>query len=242
VLNGEKWFASASDIAGVILLLAKAQPGDRLTIFLVDPKSRGLELKHLPRTMGNGVYEHPQMVLRNVVVPRDAVLGEVGAGMELTREWFVEERFLIAARCVGGSERALLLATEWAKERIAFGRRLIEHQLVQATLADCAVEVASNRVLLYHVALEAEAGLDLKLCHAKAAMVKLSASDAACRVVDKCQQLFGGRGYLRDYPVERLYRALRVERIWEGTSDIQRLILGNEIDKRGVEGLLAVGA
>ena len=110
---------------------------------------------------------------------------------------------------------------------------------IQAMIADSACEIACNRALVYQVAAEADAGIDRKLLHAKAAMVKLSAAEAACRVVDRAVQIFGGRGYMRENPVERLYREVRVNRIWEGTSEIQRVIVANHAAKRDLADLLA---
>lgn len=141
---------------------------------------------------------------------------------------------MIAARALGGAERALREATQWAKSREQFGRRLIDNQMIQAMLADSAVEIATNRAFTYQVASEADAGMPRKLLHAKASMAKLSASEAAGRVIDRAVQIFGGRGYMREYAVERLYRDIRVDRIWEGTSEIQRLVIANEITKRDV--------
>mgnify|MGYP006317771079 FL=1 len=112
-------------------------------------------------------------------------------------------------------------------------------QLIQAMLADNVVDVTTNRLLVHQVAWEADRGVDRKALHAKAAMAKLSASEAAGRAVDRAVQIFGGRGYMRENPVERLSRELRVDRIWEGTSEVQRLIIGNEIAKRGTAGVLA---
>ncbi len=106
-------------------------------------------------------------------------------------------------------------------------------------LADSAVDIALNRSYLYDVASDESLRTDRKLAHAKAAMSKLAASEAAGRVVDRAVQIFGGRGYMRDFPVERLYREIRVDRIWEGTSEMQRLIIANHIAKRGVDGLLS---
>ena len=108
-------------------------------------------------------------------------------------------------------------------------------------IADSATEIALNRALVYQVAWEADAGAPRKLLHAKAAMTKLAASEAAGRVVDRAVQIFGGRGYMRENPVERLYRDIRVDRIWEGTSEIQRLVIANEARKRGLDDLLGVG-
>ncbi len=237
-LNGEKWFVTVGDVADFLIVLAVVLPERELTLFLVDKDLRGVRVKRTPRYMHTFVYEHPEFVLEDVEVGEDAVLGGIGQGYELTRDWFVEERLMIAARAVGGAERALRMAADWSAERVQFGRPIADNQLVQGMLADSAVEIALNRALLYEVAWEADEGLDRKLLHAKAAMVKLSASEAAGRVVDRAVQLFGGRGYMREHPVERLYRDLRVDRIWEGTSEIQRIVIANEIRKRGLDGLL----
>ncbi|HEU5109365.1 MAG TPA: acyl-CoA dehydrogenase family protein, partial [Micromonosporaceae bacterium] len=141
---------------------------------------------------------------------------------------------------IGAAERALELAVDWATSRVQFGSPIAAYQLIQGMLADCAVDIATNRALVHQVAWEADRGLDRKTLHGKAAMVKLAASEAAGRVVDRCVQIFGGRGYMREYAVERLYRELRVDRIWEGTSEIQRLAIANELIKRGPAGLLAL--
>ena len=148
---------------------------------------------------------------------------------------------MIAARAIGAAERALRAAVEWATERDQ-GGPLIGHQLIQAMVADSVVDIATNRALVHQVAWEADQGLERKMLHAKAAVVKLAASEAAGRVVDRALQMFGGRGYMRENPCERLYRDLRVDRIWEGTSEIQRLIVGNEVAKRGLDGVLSFGA
>jgi acyl-CoA dehydrogenase len=237
-LDGEKWFVTVGDVADFLIVLARVVPDDALTLFLVDKDLTGVRVKRTPRYMHTFVYEHPEFVLENVDVGSEELLGEVGQGYELTRDWFVEERLMIAARSLGASERALRLAAEWTEARVQFGRPIAENQLVQAMLADSAVDIALNRALLYQVASEADGRVDRKLLHAKAAMVKVAASEAAGRVVDRAVQLFAGRGYMREHPVERLYRDLRVDRIWEGTSEIQRLIVANEIRKRGLDGLV----
>lgn len=241
-LNGEKWFVTVGDVADFLIVLARVLPDDALTLFLVDKDLAGVRVTRTPRYMHTFVYEHPEFALEDVEVGPDEVLGGVGEGYDLTRDWFVEERLMIAARCLGASERALRLAADWSVERVQFGRPLADNQLIQAMLADSAVDIALNRALLYQVAGEADAGLDRKLLHAKAAMVKVAASEAAGRVVDRAVQIFGGRGYMREQPVERLYRDVRVDRIWEGTSEIQRLVIANEIRKRGLDGLIVPAA
>jgi acyl-CoA dehydrogenase len=239
LINGEKWFVTVGDAADHFLVLAKVD--DQPTMFIVDKDSPGVEVLRTPRYMHTFVYEHPEFAFRDVEVGPEHVLGEIGQGYDLTRDWFTEERLMIGARTVGAAERALSLALEWAQTREQGDNALIEYQLIQAMLADCAVDIATNRALVHQVAWEfTQGGASRKTLHAKAAMVKLSASEAAGRVVDRAVQIFGGRGYMREYPVERLYRELRVDRIWEGTSEVQRLVIANELNKRGPDQLLAL--
>ncbi len=241
-IDGEKWFVTVGDVADYLIVLAKVLPEDAATFFLVDRDTPGVRLLRTPRYMHTFVYEHPEFGFENVRVGEDAVLGEIGGGFDLMRAWFVEERLMIAARCVGAAERALRAAVEFATERRQFGQRLLDFQLVQGMVADSVVEIATNRALVHQVAWEADQGLPRKALHAKAAVVKLSASESAGRAVDRAMQIFGGRGYLRENPCERLYRDLRVDRIWEGTSEIQRVIIANEVAKRGLDDVLAFGA
>ncbi|MFF7714671.1 acyl-CoA dehydrogenase family protein [Streptomyces sp. NPDC007988] len=234
VLNGEKWFVTVGDHADFMIVLAAAGEERAPTLFLVDKETPGIEMTRVPRFMHTFVYEHPEFTFTDVRVGDDAVLGGIGEGYDITRSWFTEERLMIAARTTGAAERALELARDWAVERRQFGSRIADFQLVQGMLADCAVDIAVNRAYTHQVAWEVDAGVsDRKTLHAKAAIAKLSASEAAGRVIDRCVQIFGGRGYDRSYPVERLYRELRVDRIWEGTSEIQRLIVAGELVKRG---------
>ncbi|HYI20066.1 MAG TPA: acyl-CoA dehydrogenase family protein [Solirubrobacteraceae bacterium] len=238
-ITGEKWFVTVGDVADYLIVLAGAGPGREHTLFLVDKATPGVRVLRTPRYMHTFVYEHPEFGFEGVEVGDDAVLGDIGQGYELTRDWFVEERLMIGARTAGAAERALRLASDWARERVQFGRPIIDNQLVGAMLADSAVDIALIRGLVRQVAADADAGLlDRRTLHARAAMVKLAASEGAGRVIDRCVQVFGGRGYMREQPVERLYRELRVDRIWEGTSEIQRLAIANEIAKRGCDGLL----
>ena len=239
-LNGEKWFVTVGDAADYMIVLANVMPERAPTLFLVDKDTPGVRILRTPRYMHTFVYEHPEFAFDDVELQADAVLGEVGQGYELTRDWFVEERLMIAARAIGAAERALRAAVEWADGRDQ-GGRLLDHQLIQAMVADSVVDISTNRSLVHQVAWEADQGLERKMLHAKAAVVKLAASEAAGRVVDRALQMFGGRGYMRENPCERLYRDLRVDRIWEGTSEIQRLIVGNEVSKRGLDGVLSFG-
>ncbi len=241
-LTGEKWFVTVGDVADFLIVQALAGSERAPTLFLVDKNLPGVSVKRTPAYMHSFVFEHPEFVFEDVTLGPEQVLGEVGGGYELTRDWFVEERLMIAARATGAAERALTLASEWANERVQSGGVIASHQLIGAMIADSACDIALCRTLTHQVAWEADNGMPRKLLHAKAAMVKLTASEAAGRVIDRAVQIFGGRGYMRENPVERLYRDIRVDRIWEGTSEIQRMIIAGEARKRGLDGLLQYGA
>lgn len=241
-LNGEKWFVTVGDVADFLIVQALAGPERAPTLFLVDKDSPGVRVKRTPAYMHTFVFEHPEFIFQDVAVGPDQVLGTIGGGYELTRDWFVEERLMIAARATGAAERALTLASEWANQRVQSGADIASHQLIAAMIADSVCDIALCRTLTHQVAWEADAGMARKLLHAKAAMVKLTASEAAGRVIDRAVQIFGGRGYMRENPVERLYRDIRVDRIWEGTSEIQRLIIAGAVRKRGLGELLRYDA
>ena len=241
-ITGEKWFVTVGDVADFMIVQALVGPERAPTLFLIDKDSPGVSVKRTPAYMHTFVFEHPEFVFDEVAVGSDLVLGEIGGGYDLTKEWFVEERLMIAARATGAAERALQIATEWAGERVQFGRPIIANQLIGAMIADSVCEIALCRTLTHQIAWEADNGLDRKRLHAKAAMVKLTASEAAGRVIDRSLQILGGRGYMRENPVERLYRDIRVDRIWEGTSEIQRTIIAKEVSKRGLDALVQFGA
>ena len=173
-------------------------------------------------------------MLRDVRVPADAVLGGVGEADTMTNEWFVEERLHIGARCAGAMERLLTLAVEWATSRVQFDERIYDFQGVSFPLADSAADASAARLLTRETAWLMDQGADAKVVHARASVAKLFASEAAWRCADRVVQVFGGRGYMREFPAERYLRELRVDRIWEGTSEIQRLIVARALEKRGV--------
>ncbi|HXF72029.1 MAG TPA: acyl-CoA dehydrogenase [Actinomycetota bacterium] len=235
VLEGTKWHVTAGDVADFLLVHAHVD-GDpaKPTVFLVDVDLPGVRIVRTPRYMHTFVFEHPIFAFEGVRLPPEAVLGEVGQGYELTKDWFVEERLMIGARTVGAATRALDLALAFARERVQFGRPIVEFQAVEFMLADSAAELMAAKAMLYRAAWQAaRGGASRKEVHAMAAAVKLVCSETAGRVVDRAVQVHGGRGYMREQPVERLYREIRVDRIWEGTSEIQRAIIGNELRKRG---------
>jgi alkylation response protein AidB-like acyl-CoA dehydrogenase len=237
VIDGEKWFVTSADVAIVMLVMAVAVDGDeRLpTLFLVDPSAPGVEIVDDPPFTHNYPHGHPTVAFRRVEVPNDAILGGLGAGDELQRRWFTEERLGIATHGLGAMWRLIDEATAWALAREQGGQRIMDYQGVSFPLADSATDAAAGRLLTMQVARLIDAEAPEKVVHAKASMAKLFVSEAACRAADRAVQIFGGRGYMRTNPAERFLRELRVDRIWEGTSEIQRLIVARALERRGVE-------
>jgi alkylation response protein AidB-like acyl-CoA dehydrogenase len=235
-VRGEKWFVTYGDVASVYIVMAKALvDGAALpTLFLVDRTTPGIEIVDDPPFTHSYPHGHPTIRF-DVEVGEDAVIGGVGGGDELQRAWFAEERLGIAARCGGAMWRLLDETLAWAAGREQGGGRILDHQGVSFPLADSAADVTVGRLLGLEVARLYDAGADPKVIHAKASIAKLFMSEAANRCADRCVQIFGGRGYLRTNVAERFWRELRVDRIWEGTSEIQRLIIARSLERRGVE-------
>jgi acyl-CoA dehydrogenase len=237
VIDGEKWYVTYGDVAAVYIVMAKALvDGAGLpTLFLVDAGLEGISVVDDPPFTHNYAHGHPTIRFDGVVVGEDAVIGGLGGGDDLQRAWFTEERLGIAARGVGSMWRLIEDATAWALEREQGGSRIMDYQGVSFPLADSAADAAAGRLLMLEVARLADSGADPKIVHAKASMAKLFVSEAAWRCADRCVQIFGGRGYMRTNVAERFLRELRVDRIWEGTSEIQRLIVARALERRGVE-------
>jgi alkylation response protein AidB-like acyl-CoA dehydrogenase len=236
VIDGEKWFVTSEGEPGVYIVLAVAD-GEQV-LFLVEPGTPGLEIVRTPRFLHDPYLDHhPEIVFRGCRVPdanRVPASGDAGA-----KEWILVERLFIAARCCGAADRLLDLATAHAKERVAFGSPIADYQGVSFPLADSLTELMAARMLTYHAAHAFDTLADRKVVHGKVSMAKLYASEMAGRVADRAVQILGGRGYSLDSPAARFYRELRVDRIWEGTSEIQRLILARGLLKRGAAPYLA---
>jgi acyl-CoA dehydrogenase len=230
VLNGEKWFVTSEGDPGVYIVLAVAE-GEQ-TLFLVDPGSDGLEIRRTPSFLHDPYIDHhPEIVFRNCRVPeanRVPASGDAGA-----KEWILVERLFIAARCCGAALRLVDDTAAWAQEREAFGSRIADFQGISFPLADSLTELHAARLLTYHAAHAFDSLEDRKVVHGKVSMAKLYSSEMAGRVADRAVQALGGRGYKVESPAARFYRELRVDRIWEGTSEIQRSIISRGLYKRG---------
>jgi alkylation response protein AidB-like acyl-CoA dehydrogenase len=230
VVNGEKWFVTSEGDPGVYIVLALAE-GEQ-TLFLVEPGTPGLEIRRTPSFLHDPYLDHhPEIVFRDCRVPDENRIpssGEDGA-----KEWILVERLFIAARCCGAALRLVDLTAAWAKEREAFGSPIAEYQGVSFPLADSLTELHAARLLTYHAAHAFDTLANRKVVHGKVSMAKLYASEMAGRVADRAVQAFGGRGYMVENPAARFFRELRVDRIWEGTSEIQRSIISRGLLKRG---------
>jgi alkylation response protein AidB-like acyl-CoA dehydrogenase len=241
VVNGEKWHVTSYNLASYAFVQARLAGGDNdgdQVLLIVDLPSPGVEVVRTPAFSHTIPDEHPIVRFTDVRVPVAQLVGTEHDGMGFAYEWFRFERIMVAARCLGAADRLLEESTAFAQQRLVGGRPLISHQLVAAMLADMATELFAARALVYEVARSVDDGTDRKIVHGRASMAKLYASEMAGRAADRATQIFGGRGYMREYAAERFTRELRVERIWEGASEIQRLIIAGQLDKRGPSALL----
>ena len=242
-LNGEKWYVTSANLADFCVFQAKIADGTHAgahALFFVDLDSPGIEMVESPRFAHSYAHHHPTYRFTEVRVPAANLIGAAeggGDGMAFTHAWFRRERLMIAARCCGAAVRLIEEATAFAKDRQVSGQALADHQAIQFMLADSVTELWAARLMTYECAAAHDRGEEVKQLHARCAMAKLHASEMANRVADRAVQIFGGRGYRRDNVAERFFRELRVDRIWEGTSEIQRLIIANGHLKRGLPDL-----
>ena len=235
VLDGEKWYVTSANLADFFWFQARLPEENDEALFLVDQGTAGVEMIANPLFSHTYAAHHPTYRFENVRVPASQRVGQPGDGMGYTHSWFRHERLMIGARRCGAAARLIEDATEFASERIVGGEPLSEKQAIQFMLADCATELWAARLMTFEAAAASDRGEDLKALHNRCSMVKLFVSEAANRIVDRVLQIFGGRGYMRENVAERFFRELRVDRIWEGTSEIQRLIIARNLLKRGLD-------
>ena len=240
VLNGVKWHVTSHNVADYIFFQARITEGPnagKTALFIIDMDTPGVHVVRTPRYSHTMRFHHAEMSFTDVRVPVANLVGSEDDGMAYAYAWFRYERLMIGARCCGAAERLIDEATAFARERVQFGRPIYDNQAIQFMLADSLTELWAARLMTYETARGIDRGEDLKVQHGHCSMVKLYASEMANRVADRSVQIFGGRGYMRENVAERLFRELRVERIWEGTSEIQRAILADQLAKRGAAAL-----
>lgn len=237
LLNGEKWYVTSGNLANFFWFQARLPDENDEALFLVDQGTDGIEITANPAFSHTYAAHHPTYLFTNVRVPASQRVGNPGDGMAFTHSWFRHERLMIGARSCGAAARLIEEALAFANERIVDGAPLGEKQAIQFMLADSVTELYASRLMTYEAARAADRGDDLKAQHSRCSMVKLYVSEMANRVADRAVQIFGGRGYMRENVAERFFRELRVDRIWEGTSEIQRLIIARSLLKRGLDGM-----
>ena len=235
-ISGEKWFVTTANLADFFFLQAKVDGGED-ALFFIDKDSPGISMIENPLFSHTFPSHHPTYQFERVFVPEENRIGEEGSGMTYSRNWFRHERLTIAARMLGAARRMIEEATEWASQRRIQGVFLIDKQATQFALADCVTELWASKLMVYEAAAAHDRGDDARGLHIQCSMVKLYATEMANRVADRCLQIWGGRGYRRDNAVERFYREVRVDRIWEGSSEIQRIVIAKALQKRGLKGM-----
>jgi acyl-CoA dehydrogenase len=243
VVNGVKWHVTSYNLAEYCFVQAVLETGPHAgdhVLLVVDLPWPGVEVVRTPHYSHHIADEHPIVSFTDVRVPVSHLIGAEGQGMTFTQDWFRFERQMVAARCVGAAQRLVDEMTAFAQTRIIDGKPLGDYQLIAGMLADSATELFAARAMLYEVARGIDAGLDRKTLHGQASMAKLYCSETAGRIADRAVQVFGGRGYMRENVAERMFRELRVERIWEGASEIQRIIVARQLMNRGARALLGM--
>jgi alkylation response protein AidB-like acyl-CoA dehydrogenase len=230
-LHGVKNWISSAGVAGAYVVFAVTDPSlptsRGLTAFLVEADAPGFAVARLEHKMGMRGSPTGQLVFDDVAVGDDDVIGEVGGGFKVAMSTLDHSRLGIAAQALGIAQGATDYAAAYASERIAFGKPINEHQGIQFKLADMETRTAAGRELLYHAACKAERGeQDLGKY---SAMAKLFCSDAAMAVTTEAVQVLGGYGYVTEYPVERMMRDAKLTQIYEGTNEIQRIVIGRTL-------------
>jgi len=233
ILNGEKIFVTNAMEASVFTVMAVTRGADdspEISAFLVDRDSQGLTVGANEHKMGMRGAHTCTVAFVDCFVPAAQMLGEPGKGLRSALRILTKGRATLAGRCVGMMSRAIELSIEHARTRIQFGRPIADNQGIQWMLADMQVSLSASRLMAYNAARLLDDGARAER---EAAETKLFATEALQNVVDKAVQIHGGMGYMRDHPVERLYRDARITRIYEGTSEIQRNIISRSLLRQG---------
>ena len=229
-INGQKQFISHADSADVVLVIAVTDPELRskggISAFLVDKGTPGMEITRIETTMGSAAWTLSEITFDKCIVKKSALLGDLGRGFQLASSALTEGRMSVACLCLGAAEKLLEIATNYAKNRKTFGSPLADRQAIQWMLADSATEIAAARALVQQTLMRSD---DESQIRTKASMCKLYCSEVAGRIADKAVQIHGANGVVRGYEVERFYRDLRLFRVGEGSSEMQRLVIARDL-------------
>ena len=229
VLNGTKQFITNGpdgQLFTVIAVTDRSKGSKGISAFAVESKFPGFRVGHVDRKMGLHGNHTSELIFENCDVPAENLIGEEGLGYTAALKILAKGRITLAARCVGSCEKLVELSVSYGKTRKTMGRPIVEHQMVQAMLAEMAADSAAERALTRHAAWMADREANVAK---EASMAKLFASEALARVADKAVQVHGGMGYMKEMAVERFYRDARITRIYEGSSEIQKLIIARAL-------------
>lgn len=232
VINGTKHFISHADIADFVIVFVATgeeqtpRKAKKITCFLVDRGTPGFEIKEGYNSISHRGYENCILTFDDCRLPAAQILGEEGQGFEVANDWLYATRITVAAMCVGRARRCFDLALDWAASRKQFGQTIGRFQGVSFKLADMVTEIDAADWLTLAAAWRLDQGLE---ANRQIAQAKLYASEMLARVTDECLQIHGGMGLMSDLPLERFWRDARVERIWDGTSEIQRHIISRDL-------------
>ncbi len=233
VINGTKHFISYADVADFAILVAASGEEEtnhgakkKITSFLVDKGIPGFEVRMGSHSVSHRGFHHCELIFSDCRIHERQILGAEHHGFDVANEWLGATRLTVAAQCIGRAQRALELAIEWAATRKQFGQTIGRFQGVGFKLADMATEIAAAELLALHAAWKLD---QATVADQDFAMAKLFATETLARVTDHAVQIFGGMGLMEELPIERLWRDARVERIWDGTSEIQRHIISRSL-------------
>lgn len=229
LINGRKIFITNGSIADVFTVFAKMSGGQadgKLSTFIVEKEFPGFSVGKIEEKMGIRGSETAELIFEDMKVPKENLLGRMGRGVIVGMRVLDTGRLGLGAAALGSAKEALKLSTNYSKERIQFGRKISQNQAVQWMLADMAVEIYNMESILYRTAWLYDQG---KTTVKESSIVKLYCSEALDRIVDKAMQIYGGYGFTEDFPIERMYRDSRINRIFEGTSEIQRMIIARDV-------------
>ena len=233
VINGTKHFISHADLADYVILFAATGemettrgPRKKITSFLVDFDTPGLTISHGYDSVSNRGYHNSILTFENSRIPASNILGEIHRGFDVANDWLGNTRIQVAAICLGRARRAIHLASDWAASREQFGQKIGKFQGVSFKLADMQTQYEAAELLTLKAAWKDDQG---SLTDADAAMAKVAATEMCTFVTDEAIQIFGGMGLMNELPLERMWRDTRVDRIWDGTSEIQRHIISRSM-------------
>ena len=234
LLNGTKLWITNGDIADIIIVYAVTDPALKarggITAFIVESGTPGFSANRIEEKMGLRGSATAELVFQDVKVPKENVLGEVGKGFVIAMETLDESRLSLAAACIGAGKELIRMSVDFARKRVAFGQPIAQFQAIQFMIAEMTAEVFQMESIVYRTAWMYDQG---KKIPREGAICKMFCSEALDRIADRAVQIHGGNGFMGEHPVERFYRDARINRIFEGTNEIQRMVIAEDVLKKG---------